>query len=282
MWAAVSQLEQMASLPVNADRTRSLPGRTAAPAGVGLLLKAFQILDLFSDVRPAWTQAELARSTGLPRSTLSRLVRFLCGRNYLFEQRGRYTLGFGAIDLGRRAQVQFNLVDLCSDLLEELAQATAETVILTGYDDARASVVCLAQIPSRQGGLRVFENIGTAYPLHSGATAKAVLAFLPEDQLNTVVAGEITPLNPASKTSREALRKHLAEIKRSGYAVTREETYPGVIGVAVPILTARHQPLGSIAVAAPLHRMRQREIADHARRLLELGRCVTGRLGGSM
>jgi DNA-binding IclR family transcriptional regulator len=140
-------------------------------------------------------------------------VRFLCGRNYLSELRGRYTLGFGAIDLGRRAQVQFNLVDLCSDLLEELAQATAETVILTGYDDARASVVCLAQIPSRQGGLRVFENIGTAYPLHSGATAKAVLAFLPEDELNRVLAGDITPLNRASKTSRETLKKHLAEIR---------------------------------------------------------------------
>jgi DNA-binding IclR family transcriptional regulator len=281
MWAIVPQLEQMASLPVNAQRTRSLPG-PKAPAGVGLLLKVFQILDLFSDQHPAWTQAELARSTGLPRSTLSRLVRFLCGRNYLFEQRGRYTLGFGAMDLGRRAQLQFNLVDLCSDLLEELAQATAETVILTGYDDVRASVVCLAQIPSRQGGLRVFENVGTAYPLHSGATAKAVLAFLPEDQLNTVLAGDITPLNPASKTSREALKRHLAEIRQSGYAVTREETYPGVAGVAVPILTARRQPLGSIAVAAPLHRMRQREVADHARRLLKFGSRVVGRLGGSL
>jgi DNA-binding IclR family transcriptional regulator len=50
--------------------------------------------------------------------------------------------------------------------------------------------------------------------------------------------------------------------------------------VAVPILTARRQPLGSIAVAAPLHRMRHREVADHARRLLKLGSCVVGRLGG--
>jgi len=280
MWAVVPQLEQMPSLPVNNQRTRSSPD-AKAPAGVGLLLKAFQILDLFSDEHPAWTQPEIARTTGLPRSTLSRLVRFLCGRNYLSEQHGRYTLGFGAIDLGRRAQVQFNLVDLCSDLLEELAQATAETVILTGYDDARASVVCLAQIPSRQGGLQVFEHIGTAYPLHSGATAKAVLAFLPEDELNRVLAGDITPLNPASKTSHEALKKHLVEIRKTGYAVTREETYPGVAGVAVPILTARRQPLGSIAVAAPLHRMRQREVADHARRLLKLGLSVAGRLGGS-
>jgi len=280
MWAVVPHLEQMPRLPVNTHHTRSSPA-PKSPAGVGLLLKAFQVLDLFSDRRPAWTQVEIAHSTGLPRSTLSRLVRFLCSRNYLFEQRGRYTLGFAAIDLGRRAQVQFNLVDFCSDVLEELAEKTGETVILTGYDHARASVVCLAQIPSRVGGLRVFENIGTAYPLHSGATAKAVLAFLPEDRLDDVLADDITPLNPASKTSRHALKAQIAKIRKCGYAITREETYPGVVGVAVPILTAQCLPLGSIAVAAPLHRMRGREIADHAQRLLKIASRVAGRLGGS-
>src|SRR5262245_44109178 len=92
--------------------------------GVGLLLKAFQVLDLFSERQPTWTQAELGRATGLARSTLSRLVRFLCARGYLLDHRGRYTLGFAAIDLGRRAQQQFNLVDLCMDLVEDLARAS--------------------------------------------------------------------------------------------------------------------------------------------------------------
>jgi DNA-binding IclR family transcriptional regulator len=131
MWAAVPQLEQMRGVHVNSEKTRLSSG-AKAPAGVGLLVKVFQILDLFSDRRPTWSQAEIARATGLPRSTLSRLVRFLCLRNYLLEQRGRYTLGFAAIDLGRRAQVQFNLVNLCSDALEELAEQTGETIILTG------------------------------------------------------------------------------------------------------------------------------------------------------
>lgn len=90
-----------------------------APTGVGLLQKAFQLLDLFTDERPAWTQAELARETGLARSTLSRLVRFMARRGFLIEQYGRYRLGFAAIDLGRRAQRLFNLAELCHDLLEE-------------------------------------------------------------------------------------------------------------------------------------------------------------------
>jgi DNA-binding IclR family transcriptional regulator len=258
------------------------PTAPAQQAGVGLLKKTFQILDLFTEQHPNWTQAELVRQTGLSRSTLGRLVRFLCSRGYLLEQRGRYTLGFAAIDLGRRAQLQFNLVDLCSDLLEEVAQTTAETVILTGYDEANARVVCLAQIPSRQGGLRLFENIGAAYPLHSGATAKAVLAFLPERQANAVLDGDITPVNPAARVSAASLRNDIAKVRSEGYAVTYEETYPGVTGVAVPILTPHGQPLGSIAIAGPAQRIDKKTTDECAAVLLDVGRRAAARIAGKL
>lgn len=265
--------------PVNALSDEN-PAAPANQTGVGLLKKTFQILDLFTEQHPSWTQAELVRETGLSRSTLGRLVRFLCARGYLLEQRGRYTLGFAAVDLGRRAQLQFNLVDLCYDLLEEVAQATAETVILTGYDEANARVVCLAQIPSRQGGLRLFENIGNTYPLHSGATAKAVLAFLPERQANAVLNGDLTPVNPATRVSAAGLRKHIGRIRSEGYAVTHEETYPGVTGVAVPVLTPHGQPLGSIAIAGPAQRIDKKTADECASILLDVGRRMTARIGG--
>ena len=269
---------------MNTNAVNTAPDRAPLgppnPAGVGLLLKALQILDLFSDKHPAWTQAELAHSSGLARSTLSRLVRFLCARGYLLEQRGRYTLGFAAIDLGRRAQSQFNLVDLCYDLLEELARATAETVILTGYDEAHATVVCLAQIPSRRGGLRVFENIGTAYHLHAGATAKAVLAFLPERIVESVLRGPLMPINPAAKTNPAKLRRQLATIRAQGFAVTHEETYPGVTGIGVPVLTPRCQPLGSIAIAAPMQRMTPDVIATGVKLVVAVGQRVAERIAG--
>ena len=252
----------------------------AGPPGVGLLVKTFQILDLFTDQRPAWTQSELARETGLARSTLSRLVRFLSGRGYLIEQRGRYVLGFAAIDLGRRAQLQFNLVDLCHDLLEEVAQTTGETAILTGYDESRDCVVCLAQIPSRHGGLRVFENVGNTYPLYAGASSKAALAFLPQEQIARVLAGPLPAVNPAVKISAKKLRAEIGEIRAKGFAVTKQETFPGVIGVGVPILTPRGQALGSIAMAGPLHRMDAKAVARCAELMLDIGRRAAARIAG--
>ncbi|MCZ0736324.1 IclR family transcriptional regulator [Phreatobacter sp. AB_2022a] len=269
----------MSKAPVNIE-TEDGSSAAAGAAGVGLLKKALQILDLFTEERPNWTQADLARETKLARSTLGRLVRFLSAAGYLMEQRGRYTLGFAAIDLGRRAQLQFDLVGLCQSLLEDLAQATAETVILTGYDEIHASVVCLAQIPSRQGGLRVFENIGTAYPLHSGATAKAVLAFLAQQQIDSILRGDLTGVNPATTMSADALRRQIEEVRAAGFVVTYEETYPGVVGIAVPVLTPRRQPLGSIAIAAPIQRMDQARIDAYAKLLVDVGRRSAARVAG--
>jgi DNA-binding IclR family transcriptional regulator len=267
---------------MNMDAVNTAGRKTGpAPAGVGLLIKAFQILDLFTEERSAWTQGELARETGLARSTLSRLVRFLCARSYLMEQRGRYVLGFAAIDLGRRAQLQFNLVDLCHDLLEEVAQVTGETVILTGYDESRSCVVCLAQIPSRHGGLRVFENIGATYPLYAGASSKAVFAFLPEQQTARVLAGPLPSVNPAFKVSARKLRAQIADIRKKGYSVTSEETFPGVTGLGVPILTPRGRPLGSIALAGPVHRMGPKTIADCTDLLIDAGRRASARILGT-
>jgi DNA-binding IclR family transcriptional regulator len=271
---------------MNMDAVNTASHKEATtPQGVGLLVKTFQILDLFTDDRSAWTQAELARETGLARSTLSRLVRFLTARGYLMEQRGRYVLGFAAIDLGRRAQHQFDLVDFFYDLLEEVAQVTGETAILTGYDESRDCVVCLAQIPSRHGGLRVFENVGNSYPLRAGATSKAVLAFLPEQQIERVLAADLTPVNPTakigSKISAKSLRAQIAEIRKKRYVVTSEETFPGVTGVAVPVLTPHGDPIGSIAMAAPLHRMDAKTIARCAEILLDIGRRASARIAGA-
>lgn len=254
------------------------PASAAAPQGVGLLVKTLHILDLFQEESGAWTQPELARQTGLARSTLSRLVRFLVARGYLMEANGRYTLGFAAVELGRRAQAQFSLVDLAGPDIEKLALATSETVLLTAFDPARRSVVCLSQIPSSQGGLRVFETIGAAYPLHSGASSKAVLAFLPAAHIDAALKGVTAHINPAVKWSEQRLRAELIEITKQGYALSREETYPGVSGIAAPILAPRGHPVGSIAVAMPIQRLQPERAARFAKLVLKAGQALSKRL----
>lgn len=255
-----------------------------AVRGVGLLHKAFQILDLFSAEQPAWTQGEVGRATDLPRSTVSRLVRYLCARGYLsFQDRtGRYTLGFGAIELGRRAQLQFDLSAIAADILGDLGRQTRETVMLTGFNPAALQVVCLDQIPSQHGGLRVFENIGATFPLYVGASTKPVLAHLPERMAETVLKGPLTPINPSWVQTEENLRSDLTSIRKRGFAVSFEETYVGVAGVGAAILDPGGFPLGSIAIAAPLQRMSEEAIGHYGIMVLEAASRLGERLAGNL
>ncbi|MCO5056293.1 MAG: IclR family transcriptional regulator [Rhizobiaceae bacterium] len=250
--------------------------------GVGLLHKAFQILELFSPEQSSWTQVEIGRVADLPRSTVSRLVRYLCARGYLsfHERTARYTLGFSAIELGRRAQAQLDLATLAGDILEELAQRTRETVMLTGFNQATFDVVCLAQIPSQHGGLRVYETIGATFPLYAGASTKPVLAHLPDKIVERVLNAPMPAINPAREPQPDLLRADLDAIRQRGYAVSFEETYPGVAGVGAAFLGPDLQPLGSLAIAAPLHRMSENTIEQLGVAVSNAARVLSVRLGG--
>lgn len=250
--------------------------------GVGLLHKAFQILELFSEDRPRWSQVEICHATALPRSTVSRLVRYLCARGYLTQNRGsgRYTLGFSAVQLGRRAQLHFDLTAVAADVLEDLSRKTGETVMLTGFNPAIMQVVCLDQISSQQGGLRVYERVGATFPLYVGASTKPVLAHLPECVIERVVTGPLTPINPAWTQSEARLRADIESIRQRGYAVSFEETYPGVAGVGAAVLGPDGRPLGSIAIAAPLQRMSEESVVRLGEMVAAATRTVSERVGG--
>lgn len=261
-------------LPTSAAGGQRTP---AAVQGVGLLVKAFQVLDLFTRERPSWTQVELQSTTELSRSTLSRLVRFLHARGYLSyaADTGRYALGIAAVDLGRRAVRASHLVELCGPTLAQIAEQTGETVMLTSYDARQGKVICLEQIPSVKEGLRVFERIGAAFPLYRGASSKAVLAFLSPSAVEAALTqmGCDTPERDAVQLARE-----LATIRVSGLATSLEETYPGVAGLAVPVLGEDGVPLGSIAVAAPILRMNQEARTRIGKMLTASGRKLSASL----
>ena len=250
---------------------------SATVQGVGLLVKAFQVLDLFTRERPSWTQVELQSATELSRSTLSRLVRFLHGRGFLAyaADTGRYALGIAAVDLGRRAVRASNLVELCGPTLAQLAEQTGETIMLTSYDARQGKVICLEQIPSVKEGLRVFERIGAAFPLYRGASSKAVLAFLSPSAVEAALTqmGCDTPERDAVQLARE-----LATIRVSGLATSLEETYPGVAGLAVPVFGDDGVPLGSIAVAAPILRMNLEARTRIGKMLTASGRALSASL----
>lgn len=225
-------------------------------AGVGLIVKLFQLLDMFQTDRPTWSQAELVRATELNRSTVNRLVRFLASSGYLTQigGTGRYSLGLAAIDLGIRASDGFELKSVCQKELAQLAEAIRETVLLSAYEPSKSVAVCIDQIVGRHQGLGVFERIGSSFPLHAGAAPKVILAFLTEAQQAEYLSRDLHRFTDKTTLNVDQIYKQLHETRMKGYCITWEETFEGTVGYATPIRGINGTVIGSFGVSLPIGR----------------------------
>ncbi len=221
-------------------------------SGPKVLEKTLRVLDLFTAEQPSWTVSEIARELSMPTATAHRIVRALEDRSYLGRADSRYRLGFAAVDLGHRAMASVDLRSRLGAALRELGHATEETVLLTVHDEARRGSLCVDRIETTHP-LRLTIDIGRVTPIHAGASAKALLAFLDEAVIEDVLSHPLEKIAPGTVDDPDVLREQLGEIRERGYAYSFEENNVGAWGLAAPILVGG-QVVGSVGLAAPTAR----------------------------
>jgi IclR family acetate operon transcriptional repressor len=114
-------------------------------------------------------------------------------------------------------------------------------------------------------------------PIHAGASAKALLAFLEEPIIDEVLAHELEPLAPGTVTDPAALREQLDEIRARGWASSYEENNVGAWGLAAPILVGG-RVVASIGFAAPTARHSDSTVRSLAKLVCEAARESEARL----
>ena len=121
--------------------------------------------------------------------------------------------------------------------------------------------------------------MGRRNSAHSTGCGKALLAFLPPDQLERTLRNwKLTAKTPHTITDATLLRKDLAEARRRGYAVNRRESESGVISVAAPIRDLSGRSIAAISVAGPAERLEQHELRL-AQATIESAALISRRLG---
>jgi DNA-binding IclR family transcriptional regulator len=159
--------------------------------------------------------------------------------------------------------------------MRELAASVEETAVLTVRDGRYG--VAIESIEA-SGPVRVAPAPGERVPLHVGAPMKALLAFLPPEDIEAHVRGPLEKPTARAIADPRKLRAHLAQIRQRGYAESWEEVYPGAVGVAVPILGPDGAPLASLAIAGPVHRFTPDRVASVAQRLLPAAKELSRRI----
>jgi DNA-binding IclR family transcriptional regulator len=220
-----------------------------------VLERTFGILEVFTEARPEWSTTDIARRLDLPVPTVHRILAALRRLGYVsqHEETKRFRLGLGAVSLGERARAVADLRPVAIGPLRRLSEATGETALLTVLTPERDRGVCLERVETPQP-LRLSVQPGRQLPLHAGASQKALLAFMPDEDIDRVIAEPLERFCRSTITSPAALRRELASIMSRGWASSYEETNVGVWGVAVPVLSSS-DVVCAVGIAGPSARL---------------------------
>ena len=217
--------------------------------------RAIDVLLLFDDQGPVLSALDVSERLRMPRSTTYRYLQSL--RSYgLVEDdssSGGFRLGPRVLQLARMARKGLALPEVALPHMRELAELTGEAAILTRRSERQ--VVCVERVESRHR-IRLTYERGTVLPPHAGASAKVLLAWLPDPELEAVLRQtELTRYTERTVTDPAALRAELAAIRQAGYAVSYGEVDPGVRGIAAPILGADGQVIAGLSTVGPSFRL---------------------------
>jgi IclR family acetate operon transcriptional repressor len=212
--------------------------------GVQSLERAFTLLELMAENGGEVPLSRLAVDSGLPLSTIHRLIRTLVARGYVRQLPSRrYVLGPRLIHLGESSSR--TLGSWARPYLTDLVDGTGETANMAMLDGDR--VVYVAQVPSRHS-MRMFTEVGRRVYLHCTGVGKALLAQLPRDTARELVERAGLPRRtPRTITDVDELLAELDRIAEQGYAVDDGEQETGVRCVAVPVLGGPGQTALSVS-----------------------------------
>ncbi|MEV0354868.1 IclR family transcriptional regulator [Nocardia sp. NPDC050697] len=234
--------------------------RTSSPAGVpvSVVERISLVLETFNGVGPL-TLAQVTSRTGLPRSSVHRLLEQLASTGWLARSPDQtYELGVKAYEMGQAALNQNRLLRGARPVMQAFAQQTGLTIQLAVVD--HGDTVYLAKINGRASGPTP-TAVGQRVPAHLTAVGKAQLAFTAATRnphvirgLGHTVGGELVRRTAQSIGTDAQLAEELGTVRDRGAAFDRGEAFSGLGCVGVPIGPPDHiyGNLAGISLCAPV------------------------------
>ncbi len=218
----------------------------------GSVTKALDALDLLGRAGQAVRLKDLALQLDWPESSTHRLLASLASRGYVRQQGpgGAYHLGWKVVVLARSLGVEARLAQGLRPYLQKLVRQVDRTVNLAVLNDLQ--VMYLDCVTPNQR-MTLYVAPGATLPASGTALGKALLAYLPSDQLESVLSRlHLERFTPRTITSIGEFRRALNNVRQHGYAVDNRELKPDVMCLAAPIVDASGIAVAAVSVTTPV------------------------------
>ena len=234
--------------------------------------RALDVLEAFSEERPALTLKDLSRAIGFPDSSLFRVLVTLQNRGYLQQNDdGSYQLARKVL-LGKLSERAERFREVARHEMQSLASHFNETASLAYLFDDRIQVI--DSIDSLHD-IRISNRPGRVLPPHCSAMGKAITAFQSREQVDRILeAYGLAPRTTHSVTDRRELIAQLAQIRKTGLAYDREESTMGGICMAAAIQMPDGRVLAAVSVSTPIARMTPEQEKETAAGVLQTAAAI--------
>jgi IclR family acetate operon transcriptional repressor len=234
--------------------------------------RAISILQAFDETRLELGVTEISQVTGIDKSTVYRLLSDL-QQGGLIEQdpdTTKYCLGFGLVRLAGLALHGLDLPRVARPHLREMARLSRETVNLSVMTDDDVIINIDGVVSPRM--VRNVGWIGREMPLHAVSGGKVMLAYLPGERVDQILARGLEAYTERTVTDPARLREEMEQIRQMGYGTAEEELEVGLSAVAAPIRNHEGEVVAAISVSGPSFRLpgdRLVELGVGARRMAD-------------
>lgn len=242
--------------------------------------RALQIIEYLSDQTHPHGITDIAAALKMPKNSVFRILTTLHNRGYVTRDSAKqYALTGRLLSLGYAAVGEGHLVEKSIDVMRHVRDKVDETVFV-GIIEGSEGVV-LEQVECHQQ-VKVIVGIGTRFPLHTAAPAKAMLAYMQEPELTALLEIlHLTKFTPTTITTLAAFRRELDTVHRLGYAVDNGEHNEGIRCVGAAVLNQSNKPVGAIWVVGPSFRLKVEDFERIGRIVREGAVQVSQRYGHS-
>jgi DNA-binding IclR family transcriptional regulator len=232
--------------------------------------RSLQLLSRVARTDAPPSQADLARACGMPKSTVSALLRELQELGYV-ESVGRgYVVGPSLVSLGIQVGRKASVPPGIRPALQRISAETGETALCAvevGVTPQRpGGVLHVAQVEGSKA-LRYCADLGSIRPMHSTAAGRVLLAFS-NRSARSLPTSSLVKLTERTIVDPGELDVELERVREQGYAVVVDEHIEGVTAIAAPVVDAAGDRVNTISVAGPTQRIDPEHIWPILRRTI--------------
>jgi IclR family transcriptional regulator, KDG regulon repressor len=239
-------------------------GENGFPYRPQVLERTFAILDVLAESTEDLSWAQMEGRLNFDKSTYYRLLRTLEHHGYAERNAttGKYRLGSKLLELGSKAVSRFDLATAGRPYVERLSGQSGETALLGVL---RADQVITLTVVEGRHALRMGVTVGGKAPAYCSAIGKAILAFLPQDEVDSFIReAALKRYTRHTITRRSKFKAELAQIRNRGFAMDNQELEAGLKCIAAAVQDRSGGIIAALSIAGAAHRFNKKRVSTLA------------------